>query len=106
MREGKTLHGQVSGVAYGTPTYVDVPTAQQCNRNIGELGIYRDRKSAPSPAPPFVVIYRMVKPDWYVFSGTRGDEIVYEKGLRYANSAWLRMYYAAAKKEIFNLLVA
>jgi hypothetical protein len=103
---GETLHGEVYGVAYGTPTYVDIPTAQQYDRNVGDLGLYRDRKAAPSPAPPFVVTYRVVKPDWYVFSGTRGDEVVYEKGLHYANSAWLRVYYPAAKKEIFNPVVA
>jgi hypothetical protein len=103
---GETLHGRVYGVASGTPSYEDVPTAQQCDQDVYDIGIYRDRQSAPSPAPPFVVTYRAVKPDWYVFSGTRGDEIVYEKGLHYANSAWLRVYYPATRKEIFDAMAA
>lgn len=100
------LQGRVSGVASGTPSYVDVPTGEQCDRSIEELGMYRDRASAPAHAPPFVVTYRLVKPGWYVFSGTRGNEIIYEKGLHYANSALLRVYYPASKKEVFNPLVA
>jgi hypothetical protein len=48
-----------------------------------------------------------VKPDWYVFSGTRGDQIFYEKGITHdATVLTLRLYYPASKKDIFNPIAA
>jgi hypothetical protein len=102
----ETLQGRVDGEARGTPSYEDIPTAEQCERSIGDLQLYRDRKTPPSVTSPFVVTYKVVKPGWYVFSGTRGGEILYEKGLHFTNSARLRISYPAAAKSAFDPLAA
>jgi hypothetical protein len=80
----------------------------------------RERASGPSPAQPerpkapssrFAQAarrcnYKVVKPGWYVLSGTRGGEILYEKGLHFTNSARLRISYPAAAKSAFDPLAA
>ncbi len=87
-----TLQGEISVVLKGSPDWRNLSAAERAEQSIAELG---------SPAT-----YKAVKPGWYVFSGTRGDQIVYEKGLVHGNFARLRVTYPIAKKDAFNSVVA
>ena len=104
---GGTLEGEVEGTVRGTPMFDDRSTiAQRCQNSIGDLELYRDRPAPPSPGTPFVLAYKAIQQDWYVFSGTRGSDIFYEKGLQYENSARLRLSYPASEKNAFDPIVS
>lgn len=55
-----------------------------------------------------MITYKVIKSDWYVFSGTLGTEIVYEKGIVVAGTSSavrLRLTYPASAKQVFNPMV-
>jgi hypothetical protein len=100
---GAELQGEVSG----DPRQGDMPASVRCQQRIELLQRYADHDVKPDPAPPFAVAYKVVKPDWYVFSGTRGTELFYEKGIVRGNAVLtLLMLYPTTKKDIFDQMAA
>jgi hypothetical protein len=97
------LTGEVSG----NPLQGKVTAEALCQRSIEALKLYEDYDVRPDPAPPFQLVYKAVKPAWCVISGTRGDEIIYEKTILAGNAVLtLRLRYPAANKDVFNPLAA
>jgi hypothetical protein len=100
---GAEMEGEVSG----DPRVGDTGSDARCRQRIQVLQNYDDHDVKPDMAPPFTVTYKSVKPTWYVFSGTRGNTIFYEKGILHDNQMLtLRLRYPAARKEVFNPLAA
>jgi len=100
---GAALEGEVSG----DPRPGGITAGARSQQRIRILERYEDHDVRPDPAPPFRVTYEVVKPSWYAFSGTRGGEIFYEKGMLHDNAMLtLRLRYPAAGKSMFDPLAA
>ncbi len=83
---------ELDGKVWGEENEHGISAAKRCEERIRTIGLT-------------AVPYKVIKEDWYVFSGIVGDEIVYEKGLMPGVVKTLHMRYSAISKEEFDPIV-
>lgn len=106
--DGASLYGRVSAKPEDTASPDQlVETSLESLKN----GRFRNSRESEGWAegqrpPPFRVTLRVVKSDWYAYSGIQGSTIFYEKALTGPSVRRVHMQYPIAAKRYFDPIVA